>query len=325
MQKFSALLLTTLIGYAPSNLYAATIKQLLNSQDLAIVELSRNEKIEVGENFLVNGDNSQCLLEVLKVNKRLTTVSTKQCTDKSILSTGQKVEKSLFETEPPPPPPTKVEIITPREPLQSNHSQETPAEKKVETTYQSNSYKALILGTTINPTMLMNINAIQGTTSEVGKYEYEGSSSFLLGYEYSQFNEDSWNNGINIDYVRVPLTTARFVGNTLGTASFSISDSITSISIAYAGKYRWSKVYLPIGLGFTSSTVDSNALFTRTLTTSSLAWLGIGLHVSEKFNIELLSRATAISGSTVVSSGITIKPAEYGYLRYFLLNFKILF
>jgi hypothetical protein len=77
--------------------YAAHIRQLLNEQNLAIIELEKNESAEVGDNFIVSEKSSQCLLKVLQVTGKNVTVSSSDCKDKTFLVQEKKVEKSLFD------------------------------------------------------------------------------------------------------------------------------------------------------------------------------------------------------------------------------------
>jgi hypothetical protein len=88
-------IIATLLAYTPAN--AATIKQLLNDQDLVVLELEKGETTAMGENFISSNEKTQCLVEVLSIKERIVNATSKRCNDKTSLSVGKKVEKSLID------------------------------------------------------------------------------------------------------------------------------------------------------------------------------------------------------------------------------------
>lgn len=91
--------LITLLTLLSGNVEAATIKQILNEKNLAIVELKRNEKIKSGDYLIAADEKNQCLLEVISISEKVATVSSQGCTDKTLLIVGRDVEKSLFDPD----------------------------------------------------------------------------------------------------------------------------------------------------------------------------------------------------------------------------------
>lgn len=186
----------------------------------------------------------------------------------------------------------------------------------------SKNYFSVFAGILINPKIKIPINVFSGTTAESGSFEYTFKQSYKVGIEWSQFSEHSWNNGLLIDYSRMEMDEASAYGSTSGSSTLKVTDSISIINIAYAGKYRWDNFYLPVYLGLSSSNVDSSALFTKTIQAKSYAGLGIGLNI-DSFSIELTSNSNAIDSSTVTASGNTVMPSM-GYLNYLQLTIKFL-
>ncbi len=303
---------------------AANIKQLLNEQALAIVELKNGEKIEVGESFIASEGKAQCLLEVLSLDKRIVTVSSKACSDKSILTIGKNVEKSLFdakltqtEAKAEFPPPNELAIE------KEKSAPAPPEERKVEPTAKD-SYGSFYIGYMLAPKIVINGTAFTGTSSERGTFEYKFSNAVTFGFEASQFRRNSWNNGVYVNYASLKFDTASLTGAVSGTTTVTMTGGMTFLTLAYAGKYRWETVYFPLNIGFVSSTVDSTGTFTRTMAAKVLVSYGIGFAMTETFNLEFITAATTVTSSTTSSSGTTIVP-ELGYLTNIQLNAKFLF
>lgn len=303
---------------------AGTVKQLLNEQNLAIVELKNGEKIEVGESFIVLEDKNQCLLEVISVNKRIVTVSSKACEDKSILTLGKNVEKSLFDpkliqAEEKTEPALEKELA-----IEKEKTIAAPAEEKKEEPLPKESYGSFYIGYILNPKIVVNVTAFDSTSSEAGTFEYTFSNAVTFGWEASQFQKHSWNNGIFVNYAALKFDKFSVTSAASGTTSGTLSGGMTLLTIAYAGKYRWETNYFPFNIGFISSTVDSTGTYTRTIAAKMLVSYGFGIALSEKFNLEFIAAANTLTSSTTTSSGVTIVP-ETGYLTNIQVNAKFLF
>jgi hypothetical protein len=278
---------------------AAVVKQLLNAQNLAIVELKNKESATVGDNFIISENKSQCLLEVIKVEKKIVTVSSNKCSDKSLLSIGKNIEKSLFD-------PT---LIKPEEPKEAattapelNPQQET-APTTIENTKnnpESKSYKSLVIGFMLTPKILINGTAYNGSASEAGTFEYNFTSALKFGFEWSQFSKHSWNNGFLINYASLKFDKATSPGPISDTTTVSMAGGMTLLTIGYSGKYLWETFYLPLNLGLTSSTVDSTGYFTKAMKTQLYVGYGLGIAISEAFNFEITTNAYSISPISVI-------------------------
>lgn len=145
-----------------------------------------------------------------------------------------------------------------------------------------------------------------------------------MGFEWSQFRKESWNNGFSIEYANPQFDSFTVYGNVSGSTTGTLSGGMTLLSIAYAGKYRWDKVYLPTLVGITSSSVDSTGTFTKTLATRVLFGLGVGFLVNDKFALEFTSNSNTVVGSSILTGGTTITP-DTGYLNYLQISGKFLF
>ena len=300
---------------------AANIKQLLNDQDLAIIQLKNGEKIEVGENFIVSENKNQCLLEALSIDKRIVTVSSKACSDKSILTIGKTVEKSLFD-----PKLTQTETLPQAaEPtIEKEKATVAPIPEAKDGPAVKESYGAFVMGYMLAPKILLNGTAYAGTSSERGTFEYKFSNTLTFGFEASQFRRNSWNNGVFFHYAALKFDTVTISGPVSGTSSGTMTGGMTILTLAYAGKYRWETAYFPLNIGFLSSTVDSTGSFTRTMAAKVLVSYGLGFAMTETFNLEFITAASTVTSSTTSSSGTTIVP-ELGYLTNIQLNAKFLF
>ncbi len=192
-----------------------------------------------------------------------------------------------------------------------------------ETITKKTEYRAILIGYWMSPKMKFDYNAT-GISSYGGTVEYSMKSSPVVGYEWSQFNQNSWNHGYQIDYTKVDFNTAIVTGGG-AIASGSVNGSLSIVGLTYTGKYCWEKFYLPTGIGLSSSSVTGNdAAFTKTIRSVVGAWVGIGLHASEKLNLELVSKSYSVLGDMVTSGGFVIS-ANTGYLAGLQLNAKILF
>lgn len=302
---------------------AATIRQLLNDQNLAIVELKNSEKIMVGENFIISENKNQCLLSVINVDQKIVTVSSKDCIDKSNLTIGKHVEKSLFDPN----------IIKQQPKVTSNDPSDIESEftqgEMVSTTQlpkeriKAEQYGSLAINYVLSPKIVITSTIYSGSSSEVGTLEYNFDNAFKFGFEWSQFARNSWNNGFLIDYTSLKFSSFTLKGVSASTTS-TITGGMTLLTVGYSGKYRWEQIYLPVNLGIASSTVDSTGSFTRTVAARTFASLGIGVAVNEKFNLELTSSAYGITAGNTTSGTTTLVPSV-GYLSNLQLNSRILF
>ena len=310
--------LITMLALIQTTAQAATVKQLLNDQSLVLVELKKNENAAVGDKFIVGDDKNQCLLEVVSIDKKNANLSSKNCTDKSLLSIGKKIEKSLFD-----PSLVKQEAaatISSSEPVVNAEAK--PLES-TSTSTGNETYTAFIIGYMLSPKITISGTALTGTLLESGTFEYNFSNAIKFGFEWSQFDRNDWNNGFLIDYTSLKFDTATVKSGSSSTSG-SITGGMTILTVAYNGKYRWEQFYFPISLGLSSSTVDSTGSFTKTLQARAYAALGVGFSITKSFNLELTSNSNTVTGSTITSGGTTIYP-DVGYLNYLQLNAKILF
>lgn len=312
-------LIITLLILTQITTQAATIKQLLNEQSLAVVEMKSNEKIQVGENFIVSENQNQCLLEVISVDKKMAIVSSKSCSDKSLLKIGKNIEKSLFDTtlikkdEPLAEPPT-AEQNTPT----------SPVENQIKSINDEANYKSLIISYMLTPKISITGTAYDGANSEAGSFEYNFKNSFKLGYEYSQFSKNTWNHGFLMDYTNLKFDTATIKGSISAPSTISLTGGMTLLTISYSGKYRWEQIYLPVGLALVSSTVDSTGSFTKTMEARILISYGFGIAITEQFNFEITTNAYSVNSSRVTSGTTTIVP-NLGFLTHLQVNAKVLF
>lgn len=296
---------------------AAEIKQLLNDQSLAVVELSTDEKSTmVGDSFLASNETSQCILKILSIDGRNATASTSDCNDKSALKVGKKIEKSLFAKEALEKP------SIPEKPLAPT-TDNVPAFKPEPMTSERN-YLGFSIGYMVTPKLKIDVFATNGSSSESGYFEYQFSNTLRLGFEWSQFMRDSWNNGFSVEYANPQFDSFTVFGTVSGSTSGTLSGGMTLFSLGYAGKYRWDRIYLPTLIGITSSSVDSSGIFTKTLATRVLAGLGIGFLINDSFAIEFSSNSNTVAGSSVLTGGTTFTP-ESGNLNYWLINAKFRF
>lgn len=298
---------------------AATIKQLLNDQNLALVELKDKETAELGQNFIVSGDSGQCLLDVLNIDKNMVTVSTAKCSDKSILSIGKNIEKSLFPSE------LLSKSSEPKNENENNPTSPPPVVPTNEPLAIGNVYYlSLNLDSMLAPKISITGTAYSGAASEAGTFEYSFSNALKLGFEWSQFNQNSYNSGFLFEYVSLNFDTATIKGSLSAPSTVNVTGGMKVTTIAYAGKYRWENFYLPFLVGISGSSVDNTALFTRTLESRSLFSLGVGININEKINLEMSSNAHSIYAGTVTTGGITIVP-NVGFLNYLQFTVKFLF
>lgn len=212
----------------------------------------------------------------------------------------------------PPPPQEPVENPVPAAP--------------VPVTYQSerNQYHGLLIGYWISPLMKMDATATQGTASGSGSFEFQMKSGLNIGYEWSQFKRQSWNNGILVDYVSVDFDEAKIKDST-STTTVSVPGRLSILTVSYSGKYRWEEFYLPLGAGLASSSVSGNdGLLTKSIKTPVVFWIGVGFTPSEKIALELVSKAYSVTASTVTSNGTTLKP-DPGTIAGLQINLKVLF
>ena len=298
---------------------AATVKQLLNGQNLAIIELKNKETAVVGENFIISDNQSQCLLEVIKVENKNVTVSSEKCGDKNLLSIGKTVDKSLFD-------PSLIKAAEPKEIVTTQLEVANPAPQPVPSMSYgaSNDYKSLVIGYMLTPKILINGTAYSGTVSEAGTFEYNFTSALKFGFEWSQFNKHSWNNGFLFDYASLKFDEVTVTGAASGSSTASMIGGMTLLTIGYSGKYLWETFYFPLKLGLNSSTVDSTGYFTKAMKTQLLVGYGLGFAISDTFNFEITTNAYSISPITV-TSGTTTIVSQLGYLTNIELNAKILF
>ena len=309
--------LITILALIQSTAQAAIVKQLLNDQNLVLVELKKNENVAVGDKFIVGDDKNQCLLEVVSIDKKIANLSSKNCTDKSLLSIGKKIEKSLFDPN----------LVKQESAVAPNASEPTVADTKTQentpSLTESETYTAFIIGYMLSPKITISGTALTGTVLEAGTFEYNFSNALKFGFEWSQFSKNTWNNGFLIDYASLKFDSVT-VKSGGSSSSGSLSGGMTILTVAYTGKYRWEQFYFPVALGLSSSTVDSTGSFTKTLQTRAYASLGVGFAITKSFNLEFTSNSHSVTGSTITSGGTTIYP-DVGYLNNLQLDAKILF
>jgi len=313
-----------LIFVTQTSAFAGTVKQLLNDQNLAIIELKTGEKIEVGEKFIVSEDKNQCLLEVISISQKLATVTSKACTDKSILSIGKNVERSLFDPKLLQPE-EKIEPAMAKDlAIEKEKTIAAPTEEKREEPLVNEGYGSFYIGYIINPKILINVTAYDSTSSDTGTFEFTFSNAVTLGWEASQFRRHSWNNGIFVNYAALKFDKFSLTTAASGTGSGTLTGGMTLLTVAYAGKYRWDTNYFPFNIGFISSTVDSTGTFTRTISAKMLVSYGFGIALTETFNLEFIAAANTLTSSNTTTSGTTIVP-QLGYLTNVQINAKFLF
>jgi hypothetical protein len=307
-----------------STAHAATIKQLLNDQSLAIVELKNTEKVEIGENFLAADESYQCLLKVIKVENNLATISSAGCVRKDLLFVGKKIEKSLFNTElvksetEPTPPAEQMPTVT------NSPSANSQASTQQSNTSINSSYASFVIGYRLLPKISIPISGYSVSGSDSGDFDFDLDNALTLGYEWSQFRQNSWNNGFQINYTNMKINNATLSTRNSGSSSVALSDTFTEFQINYVGKYFWEKVYFAYEFGVASSTNNAAGLFTKTMASRFHSALGLGINISEKFNLEVTTNSNSIDSSSVTISGVTLKP-DLGYLRYIQLTGKFLF
>lgn len=302
---FLGLVLTSL------NLNAAVIKQLLNSENLAVIELTETEKSEQFTSFIAQADDKQCLLKVLSTKDALITASTEKCNDKSVLKVGMTLEKSLFDTSA-----IKDTDSKPKDPVAPNAQPNTEENS-------SRLYNAILVGININPSMKIDGKATSGGASENGTFEYKFNPSVHFGYELSQFNRNSWNNGFSLEFSKMNFDEATVSGSNSTTSTFSLTGSMSVFSVLYQGKYLWNSFYIPVATGFVSNSVDSTGSYTKTIKTRWMLGFGVGVALNNDLLLEFKSMAATVTSDSFTSSGVTYTP-DVGYFSTAQITMKYL-
>jgi hypothetical protein len=298
------------VTFSYLNLHAAVIKQLLNSENLAVIELSNEEKAEQFTSFIAQADDKQCLLKVLSTKDNLITASSEKCEDKSLLKVGMNLEKSLFDAS----------VI--KEPSKPEEKSTAPNETS-QNVSSIGLYNAILVGMNLNPSMKIDGKATSGGLTENGSFEYKFNPSIHFGYELSQFNQNSWNNGFSLEYSKMNFDEATVSGSNSGSSTVSLTGSMSIFSMLYQGKYLWNSFYLPVATGFVSNSVDSTGSYTKTIKTRWMLGFGVGVALNNNILLEFKSMATTVTSDSFTSSGITYTP-DVGYFSTAQLTLKYL-
>lgn len=182
------------------------------------------------------------------------------------------------------------------------------------------SYQAFSVGYLLGPKA--TLDGYIGTA--YGNLDYKFKNSLVLGYEWSQFEENSYNNGFAIEYTSLTFDSYS-IGDSTGTLSGSLDGSLNILVALYRGKYVWNDFYLPFGVGYSSGSVSGNsAVLTRTAKTGYVLEIGAGFVVNEKIKIELIMKQMRFDLEKASVSGTAITPYP-GKLNGTQLNLKYSF
>lgn len=190
---------------------------------------------------------------------------------------------------------------------------------------QRDSYSALVVSYVLSPKISFKGEFRDTTAFESGSLTYLLENAFKIGYEWSQFRRNSWNNGFFFDYIDLKFDSFKLKGDTSGEYYSEMTGGMTILTGAYSGKYRWDTFYLPVAAGFSSSTVDSSGSLTKSIRTRALVSAGVGFAVHENFSLEFMTSAVSVIADSVTSGTVTIRPTELGYLTYSQISLKALF
>lgn len=182
---------------------------------------------------------------------------------------------------------------------------------------------ALNLGLAVSPKIILPGTLVSAAGSDAGELQFDTNSAFTLSGELSEFEQNSWNNGVKIGYQKFTFDKYTLSGRS-GSATYAANGSMTLISIGYVGKYLWESFYIPVEIALVSATTDSNGTFTKKLKSNLLTAFGIGTKFSDNLAGEVTFNSFSIPGESESSGGVTLTSST-GSLRYFQLTAKYIF
>lgn len=191
------------------------------------------------------------------------------------------------------------------------------AQESQQETEENVTYKAITFGYLINPNTSLETTDYYSFSSEKANYSYSFKDSFSLGFEWSQFNKNSWNHGISINYMNLKSdstsTTSTFHG---AVSKAELPGDLTIFSLGYSGKYRFENFYIPTQIAIATSSVDSKSRITQSLKPHALLSVGAGFIVHDRVvieggqNIFLINTKQARSGQNPDLDPITVSPND---------------
>lgn len=184
-------------------------------------------------------------------------------------------------------------------------------------------YTALHLGYMSNPSIVVKGTESNGMFMGSTRMEYNLQESIKIGFEWTEFQKDRWNNGVFADYAKLKFSKIDTESTVYPDSVAPIDGSLSLVSIGYTGRYRWDQIYVPIYIGWVHSSVQSMAILTKTMRSTIYNALGIGFVVSDKLNVELLFSAYEIKGDRVESGTAWLDPRP-ARLDSIAVGFKIL-
>lgn len=175
------------------------------------------------------------------------------------------------------------------------------------------------------------VKVSDNTGFDTGTYTYEWDSAPQLSLGFVRSSRNNWGQSINLTYVtqhKIKGASYTIDGGTGGT--LVITDPAKSESYILDGNlfYRWNSFYLPFGLNYSMHkyTMPASAVGYSVDVKGGLgAQLGIGFFLSNKFSIEVNSRALNYSLSFAKPTANNYK-GDFGssFMNSLNINLKLL-
>lgn len=181
----------------------------------------------------------------------------------------------------------------------------------------------LTFGLVFNPRIVIPVTRVTGATTEKGQLKYDLQNSLQISLEFSQFDKNSWNHGVKIDYTRFEFESVQFEGDNSGSITSAVNGALNLLTAAYVGKYRWDQFYIPLQVGVVTASNNTSDEFTKSIKVAGYLALGAGYVFTDQFAAEFSTSLYGIKSDTTTVGATTTVP-ENGALGYFELTAKFM-
>lgn len=173
--------------------------------------------------------------------------------------------------------------------------------------------------------MKINFTATDGIEEKDGSYSINLKNSYSLAYDWTQIENSSWNNGVQIRYSRMDFkTTTLSVAGSEDTTT-ETAGNLSLLSVGYSGSYREKRAYFPIGIGlYTLQVKDENIPVLKGLHPGKYLSAGFGYMISSNYSAEIIFTIYEIQADRIGIGTVQMVP-KTGNLSVSQANFRVWF
>lgn len=287
-----------------------TIKQIIKSHNLVVIQSNLPVEIQEGKIFLVTfDDGKQCSLILKESAKTLFTVDSSECERRSYITLASPVELSLAVI------PQVGNRVTPKESLLRS----SPTFGK---RFAANIYYSVADKAKFDDAKVRTSSGASGSVSA----SYGTESSPGIGVSYTNVEPQSWGFSGSLLYEpkrEVQSFTVSGPGGTFTSSATGTKAKLSFLLLEGNAIYRWHQFYIPLGLNLSIPSLTDTGSAVYDVKGGVGAFLGAGLFVLENSSIEVFVRSvgfnmTATDGSTTIDfQNGYMSGAGFGWKYYF--------